>query len=57
MYLISCFFMIVSSAVCSVFAFIDLLAYGTPFMGIILFTCGVCFTGGWAAIAKEFCDE
>ena len=56
MYIIGCFYMIVSAAVCSVFAFINLLAYGTPFMGIVLFACGVCFAGGWAAIAKEFCD-
>ena len=57
MYIIGCFYMIVTAAVCSVFAFLNLLEYGTPFMGLILFACGVCFTGGWAAIAKECCAE
>lgn len=57
MYIIGCFFMIACSAVCSMFAFANLLAYGTPFMGFILFACGVCFAGGWAAIAMEFADE
>ena len=57
MYIIGCFFMIACSAVCSMFAFANLLAYGTPFMGFVLFACGVCFAGGWAAIAMEFADE
>jgi|TARA_R100000353_G_scaffold2316_3_gene3443 hypothetical protein len=56
MYIIGCFWMMLSASVCSVFAFLHLLEYGTPFMGMVLFVCGVCFAGGWAAIAKEFCD-
>ena len=55
MYIIGCFWMMLSASVCSVFAFLHL-QYGTPFMGMVLFVCGVCFAGGWAAIAKEFCD-
>ena len=57
MYIIGCFFMLLSAAVVGVFAFIDLMQNGTPFMGVILFTCGACFAGGWIAIAMEFADE
>jgi len=46
--------MIVVGAVCGMFAFITLLETGAPIMGIALFGCGACFTGGWALIAKEF---
>ena len=56
MYIIGCFWMMLLASVCTVFAFLHLLEYGTPFMGIVLFACGVCFAGGWAAIRKEFCN-
>ena len=54
MYILGCFFMIMSSAFASVFAMIELMANGTPFMGLILLACGACFVGGWAAIAMKF---
>ena len=54
MYILGCFFMIMSSAFASVFAMIELMANGTPFMGLVLLACGACFVGGWAAIAMEF---
>ena len=54
MYIIGCFWMMLLASVCTVFACLHLLEYGTPFMGIVLFACGVCFAGGWAAIRKEF---
>jgi len=57
MYILGCFFMIISSAFASVFAMIELMANGTPFMGLVLLACGACFVGGWAAIAMEFSDE
>ena len=57
MYIIGCFFMLLSAAVVGCFAMIDLMQNGTPFMGRILFTCGACFAGGWIAIAMEFADE
>lgn len=53
MYAISCVFMIMSSAIVSTFAFIDLMMYGTPMMGIILFGCGACFVGGWIELARK----
>ena len=57
MYIIGGFFMLLSAAVSGIFAFLDLMQNGTPFMGVILFTCGVCFAGGWIAIAMELDDE
>ena len=53
MNIFACMFMIVCSAIVSTFAFIDLLTYGTPMLGVILFGCGACFVGGWIAIAVE----
>ena len=53
MNILACMCIVVGSAVVSTFAFINLLTYGTPMMGIILFGCGACFVGGWIAIAME----
>lgn len=57
MYILACFFMIMSSAFASVFAMIELMANGTPLMGLVLLACGACFAGGWMCIAMEFSDE
>jgi len=48
--------MVLVGAVCGLFAFMTLLQTGAPAMGIALFGCGACFTGGWILIAKELSD-
>lgn len=57
MYIISLMFMIVSGAVCGMFAFIELHLTGAPLMGYVIAGSVACFVGGWVEIAKLFCDE
>lgn len=47
------FFAVMVSAICGIFAYMDLATNGTPLMGIVLFGCGAVFVGGWVVIAQE----
>ena len=46
-------FAVMASAICGIFAYIELATNGTPLMGIVLVGCGAAFVGGWVVIAHE----
>jgi len=56
MYLHGLLFMIVSGAVCGLFAVLQLHITGAPFWGYAIAGSVACFVGGWIEIARQFVE-